>query len=82
MHASVLLDEQPVTEQATLIEQVIDKIPGEIHEFMDRSSTVGAIMVPWSSRVPAGRRTRACVPAREGTLEVRLGAMEADWGIQ
>ncbi|GAC1453589.1 MAG: hypothetical protein PVSMB10_11240 [Pseudarthrobacter sp.] len=30
-----LLDEQPVPEQATLLEQVIDDMPGEFHQFMD-----------------------------------------------
>jgi hypothetical protein len=35
MDPGVLLDKQSVTEQAPLIEQVVDKIPGEIHQFMD-----------------------------------------------
>jgi hypothetical protein len=36
MDPGVLLDEQPVAEQAPLLEQVIDNIPGKIHEFVDR----------------------------------------------
>ncbi|MEW1921943.1 hypothetical protein [Pseudarthrobacter oxydans] len=34
--ADEVLDEQPVTEQAPHRGQVIDKIPSEIHQFMDR----------------------------------------------
>jgi hypothetical protein len=32
----VLIDDQSVAEQALLLEEVIDNIPGEIHQFMDR----------------------------------------------
>lgn len=32
----VLLDEEPVTEQIPLFEQVVDHIPAKIHQFMDR----------------------------------------------
>lgn len=32
----VLIDEQSVAVQALLLEQVLDNIPGEIHQFMDR----------------------------------------------
>lgn len=34
--SGVLLDEEPVTEQIPLLEQVVDHIPDEIHQFMDR----------------------------------------------
>ena len=36
MDPGVLLDEQPVPERAPLLEQVVDNIPGEIHQFVDR----------------------------------------------
>ncbi|MGM9474227.1 hypothetical protein ACS5PJ_19740 [Pseudarthrobacter sp. YS3] len=29
-------DVEPVTEQAPILEQVVDNIPGEIHQFVDR----------------------------------------------
>lgn len=35
MDPGVLIDEQSVTEQSPLLEQVVDNIPGQIHQFVD-----------------------------------------------
>ena len=37
-------------EQSPLLEQVVDNIPGEINEFTEAASTVGAVMTSWCSR--------------------------------
>jgi len=78
----MLLDEQPVTEQATLIEQVVDKIPREIHEFMDgrlnRWSRYSSMVLPGTDSLaePAGVSS-LCLPAR-----AKLSRVRTDWGIQ
>ena len=60
MDPGVLLDEQPVTEQSPLLEQVVDKIPGEIHQFVDRRfnswSRHSSILLPGTDSLvePAG----------------------------
>ena len=44
MNPGVLLDDQPVAKQTPLLKKVLDNIPDEIHPFMDRRSTVGAVI--------------------------------------
>ena len=59
MDPGVFIDERPVPEQAPLLEQVINNIPGEIISSWIAASTVGAVIGPgcfrarivsWSSR--------------------------------
>lgn len=78
MDASELLNEQSVTEQPPLLEQVVDNIPGEIQLFMDRRfhrrSRHASIVLPGANGTAdkSGRVLSGWLLQREG-----MGTMEA-----
>lgn len=91
--ARVLLDEQSVAEQAPLLKQVIDNIPREIHQFMDRSlnswSRHSSMVLPGAESLvePVGvsfmwlrRKARGAppLPAAANFLMPVLGALTPD----
>jgi hypothetical protein len=78
----VPLDEQSISEQATLFEEIEDKIPGKIHELMDdRLNRVGAVIPSWCSRALTVVRSscssycRASSPGSAPSTFVRLNSM-------
>jgi hypothetical protein len=53
-----VLDEEPDTEQSPLGQQVVDNIPGEIHQLMDRRLHCWGRIGLWCSRALTGPRSQ------------------------